>query len=101
MGTRHRMRKAGQPVALAVSAMALVLTAPGAFAQSQVFIVQSEHQRNIPPFQSTRVSLDDTNRRRRARGELMVPSPGEQAFARRPLPLDSHGVVLRANGELK
>ena len=101
MGTRHRMRKAGQPIALAVSAMALVLTAPGAFAQSQVFIVQSEHQRNIPPFQATHVKLDDRKLTPRAHRELIVAFTAEQGFARRPLPLDSHGVVLHANGDLK
>ncbi len=101
MGTQHRMRKAGQPIALALSAMALVLVAPSAFAQSQVFIVQSEHQQNIPPFQSTHVKLDDRKLTPRAHRELIVAFTAEQGFARRPLPLDSHGVVLHANGELK
>jgi hypothetical protein len=101
MGTRHRMRKAGQPIALAVSAMALVLTAPVAFAQSQVFIVQSEHQQNIPPFKATQVKLDQRKLTPRGHRELIVAFTAEQGFARRPLPLDTHGLVLHANGELK
>jgi hypothetical protein len=81
--------------------MALVLTAPAAFAQSQVFIVETEHQRNIPPFQPTHVKLDEQKLTPRAHRELIVAFTAEQGFARRPLPLDSHGVVLHANGELK
>jgi hypothetical protein len=101
MGTRHRMRKAGQPIALAVSTMALVLTVPAGFAQSQVFIVQSEHQQNLPPFQPTQVKLDTHKLTSRGHRELIMAFTAEQGFARRPLPLDSHGLVLRANGELK
>jgi hypothetical protein len=101
MGTRHRMRKAGQPIALAVSTMALVLTAPAAFAQSQVFIVQSEHQQNIPAFKATQVKLDERKLTPRGHRELVVAFTAEQGFARRPLPLDTHGLVLHANGELK
>lgn len=101
MGTRHRMREAGQPIALVLSAMALVLTAPAAFAQSQVFIVETEHARNIPPFQPTHVKLDEQKLTPRGHRELIVAFTAEQGFARRPLPLDSHGVVLHANGELK
>jgi len=95
------MREAGQPIALVLSAMALVFTAPAAFAQSQVFIVETEHQRNIPPFQPTHVKLDEQKLTPRAHRELIVAFTAEQGFARRPLPLDSHGVVLHANGELK
>jgi hypothetical protein len=99
MGTRHRMRKAGQPIALAVSTMALVLTAPAAFAQSQVFVVQTEHQQNLPPFKATQVKLDQHKLTPRGHRELIVAFTAEQGFARRPLPLDS--IVLHANGELK
>jgi hypothetical protein len=99
MGTRHRRRKAGRPIALAVSAMALVLTASASFAQNQVFIVQTEHQQNIPPFKATQVKLDQQKLTPRGRRELIVAFTAEQGFARRPLPLDS--LVLHANGELK
>ena len=71
------------------------------FAQTQVFIVQSEHQQNLPPFQATQVKLDQRKLTPRARRELIVAFTAEQGFARRPLPLDSHGLVLHANGELK
>jgi hypothetical protein len=93
------MRKAGPPIALAT--MALVLTAPGAFAQTQVFIVQSEHQQNTPPFKPTQVKLDEHKLTPRGHRELIMAFTAEQGFARRPLPLDTHGLVLRANGELK
>jgi hypothetical protein len=101
MGTRHRLRKAVQPVALAVSAMVFTLAAPAGFAQTQVFIVQSEHQQNLPPFQATQVKFDQRKLTPRARRELIMAFTAEQGFARRPLPLDSHGLVLHANGELK
>jgi hypothetical protein len=101
MGNRHSLRKAGQPVALTVFAMASALLAPLAFAQTQVFVVQTEHQQNIPPFQATHVKFDQRKLTPRGRRELIVAFTAEQGFARRPLPLDSHGVVLHANGELK
>ena len=101
MGNRHSLRRAAQSVALAGSAVAFALSAPAAFGQTQVFIVQSEHQSNLPPFQPTHVKLDDRKLTPRARRELIVAFTAEQGFARRPLPLDTHGVVLRANGALK
>jgi hypothetical protein len=101
MGTRHRLRKAAQPIALVVSAMAFAFATPVVFAQTQVFIVQTEHQRNIPPFQPTQVKFDQRKLTPRARRELIVSFTAEQGFARRPLPLDSHGLVLHANGDLK
>ncbi len=100
MGTRHRMRKAGQPLALAVSAMGLVIGAPTAFAQqTQVFIVESEHQQNLPPFQPTQVKLDQHKLTTRGHREIIMAFTAEQGFARRPLPLGT--VELHANGELK
>jgi hypothetical protein len=101
MGNRHSLRKAAQSVALAGSALAFALSVPAAFGQTQVFIVQTEHQANLPPFQPTHVKLDDRKLTPRARRELIVAFTAEQGFARRPLPLDSHGVLLRANGDLK
>jgi hypothetical protein len=101
MGNRHSLRKAAQSVALAGSALGFVLSAPAAFGQTQVFIVQTEHQSSLPPFQPTHVKLDQRKLTARARRELILAFTAEQGFARRPLPLDSHGVVLRANGELK
>jgi hypothetical protein len=101
MGTRHRWRKAGQPVALVVSAIAFALPVPALFAQTQVFIVQTERQQNLPPFQATQVKFDQRKLTPRGRRELIMAFTAEQGFARRPLPLDSHGLVLHANGELK
>ncbi|HZD76253.1 MAG TPA: hypothetical protein VE218_04560 [Acidobacteriaceae bacterium] len=101
MGTRHRLRKAGQPIALAVSAMAFAFAAPAVFAQTQVFIVQTERQQNLPPFQATHVNFDQRKLTPRSRRELIVSIDAEQGFARRPLPLDTHGLVLHANGDLK
>jgi hypothetical protein len=100
VGTRHRLRKAGWLIAPVVSAMAFV--SPAVFAQNtQVFIVQTEHQQNIPPFRATQVKFDDHKLTPRGRRELIMAFTAEQGFARRPLPLDSHGLLLRANGDLK
>ncbi len=101
MDNRHSLRKAGQPVALTVFAVASALLAPLAFSQTQVFIVQTEHQQNIPPFQATHVKFDQRKLTPRGRRELIVAFTAEQGFARRPLPLDTHGLVLHANGALK
>lgn len=101
MDARHRLRKASQPIALAVFGMTVAIAAPSASAQSQVFIVQTEHQKNIPPFQATHVNFDQRKLTPRDHRELIVAFTAEQGFARRPLPLDTHGLVLHANGDLK
>ena len=101
MRARHMLRKAGQPIALALSAVVFAISSPAAFAQSQVFIVQSEHQKSLPPFQATHVNFDQRKLTLRDRRELIVAFTAEQGFARRPLPLDTHGLLLHANGELK
>ena len=106
MGIGHTLQMAGQPLVLAscvaaASFMALSLCAPAAFAQSQVFIVEMEHQQNLPAFKPTSVALDSTHLTARGHRELITAFTAEQGFARRPLPLDSHGLVLHANGELK
>lgn len=98
----HRFRKMGRPVALILSAMALFLVVPAAAsAQSQVFIVQTEHQQAQPPFQATHVKFDDRKLTTRDRRELIIAFTAEQGFARRTLPLDPKGLLLHANGELK
>jgi hypothetical protein len=98
----HRLRKAGQPIALTASSMAVFLAVPAClFAQSQVFIVQTEHQKNEPAFQPTHVKFDQRKLTPRDRRELIVAFTAEQGFARRTLPLDTHGLVLHANGDLK
>jgi hypothetical protein len=100
VGTQHRLQKAGWQIALALSAISLA--PPAVFAQdSQVFIVQSEHQQNLPPFHATQVKFDQRKLTPRGRRELIMAFTAEQGFARRPLPLDSHGLLLHANGDLK
>jgi hypothetical protein len=101
MGARQRLQKLVRPVAFALPAVALAFSAPTAFGQGQVFIVQTEHQQSLPPFQPTHVKLDDRKLTPRGHRELIVAFTAEQGFARRPLPLDSHGLVLHANGDLK
>ena len=96
------LRKAGRPVALTASTVAVFLAAPaGTSAQSQVFIVQTEHQQAQPPFQATHVKFDDRKLTTRDRRELIVAFTAEQGFARRTLPLDPKGLVLHANGDLR
>jgi hypothetical protein len=101
MGARHTLRKAGQPIALAVSGLGLLLFTAAAFPQTQVFIVQTERQQNLAPFRATHVNFDQRKLTTRDRRQLILAFTAEQGFARRPLPLDSHGLVLRANGDLK
>jgi hypothetical protein len=101
MDAGHRLRQALQPVAFALFTVAFAGTGPAVFAQTQVFIVQSEHQQSLPPFQPTHVTLDQHKLTPRGHRELIMAFTAEQGFARRALPLDTHGLVLRANGELK
>jgi hypothetical protein len=103
MRTGFRLRRALQPVALLASGLGILHADLAALAQSQsqVFIVESEHQKNIPPFQATHVTLDDRKLTPRGHRELITAFTAEQGFARRPLPLDSRGLLLRANGDLK
>jgi hypothetical protein len=101
MGTRHKLRMAGRPIALVISAVAFALAAPSSFAQTQVFIVQTEHQQSLPTFQATHVNFDQRKLTPRSRRELIMAFQAEQGFARRPLPLDTKGLLLHANGDLK
>ena len=101
MGTRHRLGMAGRPIALVISAVAFALAGPSSFAQTQVFIVQTEHQQSLPTFQATHVNFDQRKLTPRSRRELIMAFQAEQGFARRPLPLDTKGLLLHANGDLK
>lgn len=97
----HGMRKASWPIALTAFTMVGVFAAPSsASAQGQVFIVQTEHEKAQPPFQATHVQFDNRKLTTRDRRELIVAFTAEQGFARRTLPLDPKGLLLRANGEL-
>jgi hypothetical protein len=101
MRTGFRLRRAIQPVALLASGLGILHAGSAALAQNQVFIVESEHQKNIPPFQPTHVTLDQRKLTPRGHRELITAFAAEQGFARRPLPLDSRGLMLHANGDLK
>lgn len=96
MGIPHMPR-----IALVAASLALILSGSSAWAQGQVFIVEGEHQQNIPRFEPTHVTLDPQKLTPRGHRELITAFTAEQGFARRPLPLDTHGLVLHANGELK
>jgi hypothetical protein len=101
MRTGFRLRGAFQPVALLASGLGILHAGSAALAQTQVFVVETEHQKNIPPFQPTHVALDDRKLTPRGHRELITAFAAEQGFARRPLPLDSRGLLLHANGDLK
>lgn len=101
MRTGFRLRGAFRPVALIASGLGILHAGSAALAQGQVFVVETEHQKNIPPFQPTHVTLDQRKLTPRAHRELITAFTAEQGFARRPLPLDSRGLLLHANGELK
>lgn len=81
--------------------MLTLVTAPAAWAQGQVFIVGMEHQQNVPAFKPTNVKLDTLRLTPRGHRELITAFTAEQGFARRPMPLDTHGLVLHANGDLR
>ena len=72
MGTRHKLRMAGRPIALVISAVAFALAGPSSFAQTQVFIVQTEHQQSLPTFQATHVNFDQRKLTPRSRRELIM-----------------------------
>ncbi len=102
MGSPLTLRHIAPSVLLTAS---LLLIAPFLQAQSQgngdVFVVQTEHIDKIPAFKPTAVALD-TSMKLTPRGhrELITALTAEQGFARRPLPLDSRGLTLHANGAL-
>jgi hypothetical protein len=98
MGSRQTLRQTIAPLVMAAS-----LAAPAGWGQSsgQVFVVQSEHMQNVPPFKPTEVKLDTTKLTPRGHRELITALTAEQGFARRPLPLDPKGLTLHANGPLR
>jgi hypothetical protein len=72
----------------------------GTLAPAQVFVVEREHVAGVPAFQSTNVELKQEPLTARGHQELITAFASEQGFARRPLPLGAHGLVLHANGAL-
>ncbi len=69
-------------------------------APAQVFIVEREHVPGVPDFKPTAVELQQQAITARTRQQLIIAFAAEQGFARRPLPLGSHGLLLHANGAL-
>ncbi len=73
-------------------------------ATAQVFTVQREHlgakETNLTTVQPTKVELDTKPITERTRQQLIRTFQADEAFAVRPLPLGTRGVVLHANGPL-
>lgn len=69
--------------------------------RDDVFVVQSEHIQHLPPFKHTDVRLDTVKLTPRGHRELITAFTAEQGFARRSLPLDPKGLMLRANGAIR
>jgi hypothetical protein len=75
-----------------------------ALGQAQVFTVEREHlgakDVNLTTVQPTTVHLETTPITERTRQQLIRVFQADEAFAVRPLPLGTKGVVLHANGGL-
>jgi hypothetical protein len=84
-----------------LAAATLCSCAPG---NAQVFTVEREHlgqkDTNLTTIQPTDVRLETTPLTERTRQALIRTFQADEAFAVRPLPLGTHGVVLHANGGL-
>jgi hypothetical protein len=92
-----------------VAARAAVLLAASALcgcalSNAQVFTVQREHlgpkEANLTTVQPTTVKLDTMPLTERTRQQLIRSFQADEAFAVRPLPLGTKGIVLHANGPL-
>jgi hypothetical protein len=75
-----------------------------ALSQAQVFTVQREHlgakEANLTTVQPTAVHLETTPITERTKQQLIRTFQADEAFAVRPLPLGTKGVLLHANGGL-
>ena len=69
-------------------------------ARAQVFVVGREHVTGIPQFQPTNIPLSSQRLTARGHQDLISGLTAEQGFARRPLPLGAHGLLLHANGAM-
>ncbi|MGB8538043.1 MAG: hypothetical protein WCD57_16595 [Acidobacteriaceae bacterium] len=71
---------------------------------AQVFTVQREHlgpkEANLTSVQPTTVALDTKPLKERTKQQLIRTFQADEAFAVRPLPLGTKGIVLHANGQL-
>jgi hypothetical protein len=86
------------------AALLAVTTLCGALGSAQVFTVQREKlspkDANLTTVQPTSVQLATTPLTERTRQQLIRTFQADEAFAVRPIPLGTKGVVLHANGQL-
>ncbi len=82
----------------------VLLAAATVCSHAQVFTVQREHlgpkEANLTSVKPTTVELSSTPLTERTRQQLIRTFQADEAFAVRPLPLGTKGVVLHANGPL-
>jgi hypothetical protein len=75
-----------------------------ALGHAQVFTVQREHlgpkETNLTTVQPTSVALDTKPITERTKQQLIRTFQADEAFAVRPLPLGTKGILLHANGQL-
>ncbi len=91
----------GAKSAAASATLLLVITG---VCHGQVFTVEREHlgskDVNLTTVQPTSVALDKAPLTERTRQQLIRTFQADEAFAVRPLPLGTKGVILHANGPL-
>ena len=84
--------------------VALLLSATAACCHAQVFTVEREHlgpkEANLTTVKPTSVELSSKPLSEHTRQQLIRTFQADEAFAVRPLPLGTKGVVLHANGNL-
>jgi hypothetical protein len=84
--------------------VAVLLSAAAACCQAQVFTVEREHlgpkEANLTTVKPTSVELSSKPLSEHTRQQLIRTFQADEAFAVRPLPLGTKGVVLHANGNL-
>ena len=87
-----------------ISVATVLLTAATLCSQAQVFTVQREHlgpkEANLTTVKPTSVQLSSSPLSERTRQQLIRVFQADEAFAVRPLPLGTKGIVLHANGPL-
>jgi hypothetical protein len=96
-GAQARVRRAA-------ALLAVTTLCAWALGNAQVFTVQREHlgpkDTNLTTVQPTSVQLGSTQLTERTKQQLIRTFQADEAFAVRPLPLGTKGVVLHANGPL-
>src|ERR1700761_8310258 len=88
----------------AAALLAVTAFASCALGHAQVFVVQREHlgpkEANLTTVQPTTVALDNKPLTERTKQQLIRTFQADEAFAVRPLPLGTKGIILHANGQL-